>query len=151
MSPMPFMIAPVSARERGASSAARARSRERAAMARRMLDSTPGRASPRENPCGARGWGAVNLNDASFARTTKPGPRPCGGTVMEVDEATPEDPSERPEPVRGALRPRERLREQGPTALSDAELLALVLGSGVPGRSATRVGRQLARRHPSEL
>ena len=67
---------------------------------------------------------------------------------MEVDEPT---PTEGPEPPRGALRPRERLREQGVGALSDAELLALVLGSGVPGRSATRVGRQLARRHPSEL
>ena len=67
---------------------------------------------------------------------------------MEVDEPT---PTEGPEPPRGALRPRERLREQGVGALSDAELLALVLGSGVPGRSATRVGRHLARRHPSEL
>lgn len=50
-----------------------------------------------------------------------------------------------------ALRPRERLREQGPGTLGDAELLALVLGSGVAGRSALRMGRQLARRHPSEL
>ena len=67
---------------------------------------------------------------------------------MEVDEAT---PAEQQPPSRGALRPRERLREQGAAALSDAELLALVLGSGVPGRSASRVGRLLARRHPSEL
>jgi DNA repair protein RadC len=67
---------------------------------------------------------------------------------MQVDEPTPPDQQT---PPRGALRPRERLREQGVVALSDAELLALVLGSGVPGRSASRVGRQLARRHPSEL
>ncbi len=50
-----------------------------------------------------------------------------------------------------ALRPRERLRDHGPGTLADAELLALVLGSGVAGRSALRMGRQLARRHPSEL
>jgi len=69
---------------------------------------------------------------------------------MEVDETTPPD---RPEtaPARGGSRPRERLRAHGVSALADAELLALVLGSGVPGRSASRVGRHLARRHPSEL
>jgi len=69
---------------------------------------------------------------------------------MEVDETTPGAQAELLSP-RGGLRPRERLREQGAGALTDAELLALVLGSGVPGRSASRVGRQLARRHPSEL
>ena len=76
---------------------------------------------------------------------------------MQVDEPTPADghPPDprfaRVPPPPGATRPRERLREHGAVALADAELLALVLGSGVPGRSATRVGRQLARRHPSEL
>ena len=33
-------------------------------------------------------------------------------------------------------RPRERLLADGPRALSDADLLALVLGTGGPGRSA---------------
>jgi DNA repair protein RadC len=50
-----------------------------------------------------------------------------------------------------SLRPRERLRAHGPASLSDAELLALVLGSGTVGRSAVRIGRALARRAPSEL
>jgi DNA repair protein RadC len=50
-----------------------------------------------------------------------------------------------------APRPRERLRSQGAASLSDADLLALVIGSGVPGRSAVRTGRALARRAPSEL
>jgi DNA repair protein RadC len=68
---------------------------------------------------------------------------------MDVDEATPEGPHT--VPSARALRPRERLRDQGAAALTDAELLALILGSGVPGRSATRVGRQLSRRHPAEL
>jgi DNA repair protein RadC len=47
--------------------------------------------------------------------------------------------------------PRERLRAAGPGALRDADLLALVLGSGVPGRSALRIASRLARRRPSEL
>ena len=68
---------------------------------------------------------------------------------MDVDDLTPPEPA-RTAPSR-ALRPRERLREQGPGALSDTELLALVLGSGVAGRSALRVGRVVARHHPSEL
>lgn len=40
-------------------------------------------------------------------------------------------------------RPRERLQNQGAAALSDAELLAVVLGSGVPGRDAVATGRAL--------
>jgi DNA repair protein RadC len=44
-------------------------------------------------------------------------------------------------------RPRERLLGQGPGVLSDAELLALCLGSGVRGASAVDVGRALISRH----
>jgi DNA repair protein RadC len=40
-------------------------------------------------------------------------------------------------------RPREKLLERGPQALSDAELLALLLGSGVKGHSAVDVARSL--------
>jgi DNA repair protein RadC len=40
-------------------------------------------------------------------------------------------------------RPRERLYASGPDALADAELLALQLGAGVPGRSAVDVAREL--------
>jgi DNA repair protein RadC len=50
-----------------------------------------------------------------------------------------------------ALRPREKLGARGAGALSDAELLALVLGSGSARRSALRIGRALARRRPAEL
>jgi DNA repair protein RadC len=42
-----------------------------------------------------------------------------------------------------AERPRERLLAQGPQALSDAELVALFLGTGVRGRSALDVARDL--------
>ena len=38
-------------------------------------------------------------------------------------------------------RPRERLLTQGPAALSDAELLALLLGNGMAGRSALDCAR----------
>jgi len=44
-----------------------------------------------------------------------------------------------------AERPRERLRCRGPQALSDAELLALVVGSGVRGQSAVETCRTLLR------
>jgi DNA repair protein RadC len=40
-------------------------------------------------------------------------------------------------------RPRERLLGRGPEALSDAELLAVIIGSGSRGRSAVDVGRSL--------
>ena len=40
-------------------------------------------------------------------------------------------------------RPRERLAEYGPSALSEAELLAIILRVGVPGESAVMVGNRL--------
>ena len=43
-------------------------------------------------------------------------------------------------------RPRERLLSQGPQALSDAELVALFLGTGARGRSALDVARELLAR-----
>ncbi|MGQ0512456.1 MAG: RadC family protein [Betaproteobacteria bacterium] len=42
-----------------------------------------------------------------------------------------------------AERPRERLLAQGPAALSDAELLAVFLRTGVRGKSAVEVAREL--------
>src|SRR5688500_9078465 len=40
-------------------------------------------------------------------------------------------------------RPRERLYFNGPTALADAELLALQLGSGTRGRDAVEIAREM--------
>jgi DNA repair protein RadC len=40
-------------------------------------------------------------------------------------------------------RPREKMLERGPSALSDAELLAVIIGSGTQGRSAVDVGREV--------
>jgi DNA repair protein RadC len=46
-------------------------------------------------------------------------------------------------------RPRERLYHKGPEALADAELLAIQLGTGTPGKSAVEVGRAMLARHGS--
>jgi DNA repair protein RadC len=43
-------------------------------------------------------------------------------------------------------RPRERLLAQGPSSLSDAELVALFLGTGVRGKSALALARELLAR-----
>ena len=40
-------------------------------------------------------------------------------------------------------RPREKLLSRGCAALSDAELIAVLLGSGVPGKDAIALGREL--------
>jgi DNA repair protein RadC len=40
-------------------------------------------------------------------------------------------------------RPRERLLLHGPETLSNAELMAILLGSGVPGKNAIQLGREL--------
>ena len=42
-----------------------------------------------------------------------------------------------------AERPREKLLLRGPTALSDAELLAIFLRTGVPGKTAVDLARDL--------
>lgn len=44
-------------------------------------------------------------------------------------------------------RPREKLLERGPAALSDAELLALLLGTGMRGASAVELARELLATH----
>ena len=50
---------------------------------------------------------------------------------------------------RAEERPRERLLAHGAAALSDAELLAVVLRTGIPGKSAVELGRDLLVRHKS--
>lgn len=43
-------------------------------------------------------------------------------------------------------RPRERLIAQGPAALQDAELIGILLGTGIPGMNAVELGRGLMQR-----
>jgi DNA repair protein RadC len=45
-------------------------------------------------------------------------------------------------------RPREKLRQRGADALSDAELVAIFLRTGMKGRSAIDLAKDLLRRHP---
>jgi DNA repair protein RadC len=48
-----------------------------------------------------------------------------------------------------AERPREKLLQRGPSALSDAELLAIFLRTGVPGKTAVDLARELLARFGS--
>jgi DNA repair protein RadC len=50
-----------------------------------------------------------------------------------------------------AERPRERLIQQGAAALSDAELLAIFLRVGIPGKSAVDLARELLARFDGDL
>ncbi|WP_175939652.1 DNA repair protein RadC [Caballeronia sp. BCC1704] len=79
--------------------------------------------------------------------------------VAPVAASVPAAPSETSETVRLAAlaiskwekadRPRERLLSSGAEKLADAELLALFLRTGVPGRTAVDVARALLRRFGS--
>jgi DNA repair protein RadC len=69
-----------------------------------------------------------------------------------VTDADASRPGRRPAgPPLSPGRPRERLLREGPAVLSDAELLALVLGSGRRDMSAIDLGRALARHAPADL
>src|SRR5207249_11757391 len=46
-------------------------------------------------------------------------------------------------------RPRERLREKGPDSLSPAELLAILLRTGLKGANVVEIGKQLVQRYGS--
>ena len=48
-----------------------------------------------------------------------------------------------------AERPREKLLARGPAALIDPELIAILLGSGLPGANAIEVARQLLEKYQS--
>ena len=81
--------------------------------------------------------------------TSAPAPDAARAGSVPSALAPPAAPAARPPAP--APRPREKLRARGPGGLTDAELLALVLGSGTARRSALRVGRHLARHRPAEL
>ena len=83
----------------------------------------------------------------------QPARRSQATDVRTIAEAAPEPGPEDPSPTaaRKRMRPREKLRARGVAALTDDELLTLVLGSGSARRSAARIGRHLARHDPAEL
>ena len=85
---------------------------------------------------------AVPTSSPAAAAAVDLSPAPHGAGV-----GTPDPARRRP----GGRRPREKLATSGAAALTDAELIALVLKSGTAGRSALRIGRWLSRRPPREL
>ncbi len=77
---------------------------------------------------------------------------------LDLDPAAAEQPNAHDKPgcpafagfsATHADRPRERLAALGPQGLSDAQLLAIFLGTGVAGKSATELGQVLLRRFGS--
>ena len=62
---------------------------------------------------------------------------------------SPIDHEPRIQDLPGNQRPREKLIERGAQALSDAEILALFIGTGSRGKSAIELGRTLIRKHGS--
>jgi DNA repair protein RadC len=60
-----------------------------------------------------------------------------------MPESTPPRPTYRITDLHDDERPRERLRNLGPQALSNAELIAILLRVGVPGENAVQVGQRL--------
>jgi len=58
-------------------------------------------------------------------------------------------PSRRIKDLPPEERPREKLLLKGPQALSDAELLAILIGSGTPQKSALSLGEELLQRYQS--
>ena len=59
------------------------------------------------------------------------------------------DPSTRIHDMRETDRPRERLVSEGAQALSDSELIAILLRMGTKGRSAIDVAIDLQKKKPS--
>ena len=72
-------------------------------------------------------------------------PRPESSGTYAIARAT-----GGPRTLPKAHRPRERILSRGVGSLSQAELLALVLGSGTARRSASAVAERLVRRHGLE-
>jgi DNA repair protein RadC len=89
-------------------------------------------------PSTGPGTPAPTLAIPTAGRAAPPTTRPRPGTPAK---ATPRTLTIREWPE--SERPREKLLERGAQALSDAELLALLLGSGIKGRSAVDVARSL--------
>src|SRR5690606_25880448 len=90
----------------------------------------------------------------AIAPRWRPGrPRPALTSPACGRRGRPPAPQGRgPPPMRirdwpGHERPREKLLARGPGVLSDAELLAIFLGSGLRGQDAVATARQLLERH----
>jgi DNA repair protein RadC len=81
---------------------------------------------------------------------------PKARPLMVRDPSTEDNPTAKPKRKASGIakwpedeRPRERLLSRGPHALTDAELLAILLRVGVQGKSAVELGRELIKRFGS--
>jgi DNA repair protein RadC len=81
---------------------------------------------------------AIALPGVTAGPTAPPATRPKPAALVKT---TPRSLTIREWPE--SERPREKLLERGAQALSDAELLALLLGSGIKGHSAVDIARSL--------
>ena len=67
------------------------------------------------------------------------------------ESPNPSPPSNRIHDLPENLRPREKLDRGGSSSLTDAELLALFIGSGIPGKNAVEVGQELLQQFGGSL
>jgi DNA repair protein RadC len=96
---------------------------------------------------------AATVRTKSRARARNSAKAAADGSARARSEAVGAGSRARPQLFRGKwLRrdmPRERLIDQGPDVLSDTEMIALVLGSGLPGHDVFSVARALLERFGS--
>ncbi|WP_419699050.1 UPF0758 domain-containing protein [Mucilaginibacter sp. NFX135] len=79
-----------------------------------------------------------SLNSVFVAAAYRAGPDKYQGNLFGAPEAVKGIKSWEPE-----ARPREKLMEQGREAMSDAELLAMLIGAGLPGVTAVDLAEQV--------
>src|SRR5207248_2908639 len=94
----------------------------------------------------------TSARSARRTSTSATGPSTPAARTSPPSARRPRPPSAQPRPDIGdvpirewpeAIRPRERLIRDGPPALSDAQLLALLIGSGTSRRSALAMAEAL--------
>jgi hypothetical protein len=102
-------------------------------------------------------YGQLDASSALFAAASPQAPllAPPSPQPLDLGPAAAEQPDALDKPSCPAFagfsathadRPRERLAALGPQGLSDAQLLAIFLGTGVAGKSATELGQTLIQR-----
>jgi DNA repair protein RadC len=102
--------------------------------------------TPAPFPAASAGPGSPPIAPAEPIATGEPFVQPIIQPMARPRPAVPAKAPPRALTIREwpeSERPREKLLERGAQALSDAELLALLLGSGIKGRSAVDVARSL--------
>jgi DNA repair protein RadC len=91
------------------------------------------------------------MNGATYDSSKDPFENSVCTKLTDGDHATPERDGNgsRIHDLPRNERPREKLAQLGPTALDNAELMALFISTGTKGRSAIEIGRDLIRKYGS--